>query len=411
MASEVITLKNSTKNILIHEEDRALPIVSMQLIFEASGSIADGKKAGLAKVVSRVLGEGTQQEGSAKFAEALESKAIHLSASNGTETFVFELSALKSEFKEGVAAFRRLLQDPNFTEATVEKVKTKLIGSLTQKQSDFDYVASQALKALLFEGTELEHPSSGSVESVKSITLQDVRDFYKEHMVGAKAITVIGGDVTQQEASDYAMELIGVLPTGKKATLPQIEVRKNPKEEIVTKDTKQAYVYFGSPLDLKVDDEDTYKARVAMYILGTGGFGSRLMEEIRVKRGLAYSAYARTSLNKSHNYVTGYLQTKIETGSEALGVVKEEFARFVKDGVTQEELDGAKAFLLGSEPLRTETLSQRLSRTFMSYYKGLPLDSNEKELEAIQALNLSDLNTFIKDHKEILDLSVVTVTK
>ena len=411
MASEVLTLNNKLQSTLIHEEDKSLPIVSLQLVFEHSGAIANGEKAGLAKVVARLLGEGTKKDGPIAFAESLESKAIHLSASNGTETFVFELSSLKSEFQDGINAFKALLLDPNFTQESLDKVKTKMIGALLQKKNDFDYVAGVALKGLLFEGTDLAQPSSGTEESLKNITLDDVKNFYNEHIVQANAIAVVGGDISKKIANDDVTQLLDLLPEGQKVDLPHITVRQKAKEIILTKETKQAFVYFGSPLDLEVNDSDNYKARVAMYILGAGGFGSRLMEEIRVKRGLAYSAYARMSVSRSHSYVTGHLQTKLETGKEALDIVKAEFKRFVKDGVTQEELDGAKAFLLGSEPLRTETLSQRLSRTFMSFYKGLPLDSNEKELELIQALELSDLNSFIKDHKEILDLSVVTVTK
>lgn len=411
MGSEILTLDNKAKSTLIHEDDNSLPIVSMQLVFQHSGAIADGNKPGLAKVVSKLLGEGTKKDGSIAFAESLESKAIHLSASNGSETFVFELSSLKSEFEYGIESFKRLLKDPNFTQETLDKVKTKMIGSLSQKKNDFDYVASIALRSVLFENSVLAHPSSGTEESLKSITLDDVKAFFTKQMVQAKAIAVVGGDIDVKTTKKYVTELLEILPVGEKVALPFVKVRSKAKEVIVTKETKQAFVYFGSPLDLSVDDPDNYKARVAMYILGTGGFGSRLMEEIRVKRGLAYSAYARISVNKSHAYVSGHLQTKLETGKEALDIVKAEFNRFVKEGVTQEELDGAKNFLLGSEPLRTETLSQRLSRTFMNYYKGLALDSNEKELQAIKNLELKDLNLFIKDHKEILDLSVVTVTQ
>jgi zinc protease len=411
MASEILTLNNDVKSTMIYEGDTHLPIVSMQVVFEHSGSIADGDKAGLAKVVARMLGEGTKSLGSIAFAESLESKAIHLSASNGSETFVFELSSLKSEFKDGIKSFEALLKDPNFTQETLEKVVTKMKGSLLQKENDFDYIAAKELKDLIFEGTPLANPASGTLKSLESITLKDVEDFYKSHMVQNRAVAVVGGDLLADEANSYVSTLLNVLPKGEKASLATIGIRKDNKEVVVKKDTKQAFVYFASPLNVKVDDKDGFKARVAIYILGTGGFGSRLMEEIRVKRGLAYSVYARASVNKSNTHLTGYLQTKLETGKEALDLVKAEFEKFVNEGVTQKELDGAKAFLLGSEPLRTETLSQRLSRTFMNYYKGLALDSSIQELKSIEALSLNDLNDYIKEHKEILDLSVVTVTK
>ena len=135
------------------------------------------------------------------------------------------------------------------------------------------------------------------------------------------------------------------------------------------------------------------------------------MEEIRVKRGLAYSAYCRTDIARSHSNFFGYLQTKIKTQKESVDTVKEVIADFVKHGVTQAELDQAKRFLLGSEPLRVETLSQRLSRTFMEYYKGEGIGASERELKQIEALDLKTLNAFIKKHAEIGKLSFSIVTE
>ena len=162
---------------------------------------------------------------------------------------------------------------------------------------------------------------------------------------------------------------------------------------------------------MKVDDAEYFKARVATFILGTGGFGSRLMEEIRVKRGLAYSAYARVHMSKSSSYMTGYLQTKLDSMDEAKKTVSEVIQDFVKNGVTKEELEQTKKFLLGSEPLRVETMSQRLNRTFMDYYKGFESGHSSHELEKIKNLKLKDLNKFIKSHKEILNITYAIVTK
>lgn len=410
-ASEVLHLANKSKTPLVYEESKSLPIVSMQVVFTMAGSIEDGKKAGLARIVAKLLGEGTKAKGSSAFALALESKAIHISAHTGTETFVFEISSLKSEFSTAIGFLKELLQDPNFTQAQLDKVKTSVKGSLLQSENNFDSVAKKALKGILFEGTALASPSSGTIESVDSITIKDVQTFFKINMTQANAIGVMGGDISTALANTYLGEIVSVLPKGKAKDMVKIAVRKTPKSITLKRDTKQAYIYFGSPFNLGVDSPDYYKARVGMFILGTGGFGTRLMEEIRVKRGLAYSAYARMSINRSHHYMTGYLQTKLESANEALTVVKDEIAKFVKKGVTQKELDAAREFLLGSEPLRTETLSQRLSRTFMSYYKGQPLDYAQQELKKIDALGLDELNAFIKEHTELNDLSVVILTK
>jgi predicted Zn-dependent peptidase len=357
------------------------------------------------------MGEGTKKLGSSKFAEALEAKAIHISASTGRETFVIEVGSIKEEFDDALKYFDMLLSDPNLTNDALKKVKSVRLGSLARKQNDFDYVASNELKSVMFKGTPLANPASGTVDSVKSIELKDVKSFLKEHLVRSRLIVVIGGDISLSSAKEKLKSIISKMPKGEMEKLKTYDVVKKAKESVLTKETEQAYVYFGSPYSMNVSDEDYYKARVATFILGTGGFGSRLMEEIRVKKGLAYSAYARVSVNKSGSYFSGYLQTKIESMDDAKKTVKDVIAEFVKNGVTEDELDQTKKFLLGSEPLRVEALSQRLGRTFQNYYRGLPLDNSEIELEKIKALKLDDLNKYIKQHREILELSFAIVTK
>ncbi len=395
---------------VIFEADSRLPIASLQLVFKNSGSIVDGKSAGLAKFSARMMNEGTKELGSVKFAEALDSKAIGLSAHTGTETFVFELNSLKEEFTGAVGLFKDLLKSPNITKDSLDKVKTITIGGLTRKENDFDYMANVALKGLLFKDTPLQNPAAGTIESVEKISLQEVESFLKEHMVLSRTIVVVGGDLTLSEVKKQLIVTLDSLSVGKNEEVKHYEVAKKVSNETLIKKTEQAYVYFGSPYNLHVDSPDYYKARVATYILGTGGFGSRLMEEIRVKRGLAYSAYARINIAASSNYMMGYLQTKLESMQEAQETVKEVVRAFIKEGVTQAELDQAKKFLLGSEPLRVETLSQRLSRTFMEYYKGQEIGASKKELEKIEALDLKSLNSFIKSHDEITKLNFAIVT-
>ncbi|MEA2072701.1 MAG: pitrilysin family protein, partial [Campylobacterota bacterium] len=279
------------------------------------------------------------------------------------------------------------------------------------KENDFDYVASNKLKNILFDGGVLGQPASGTKESINRIQLSDVQKFIKSNLIISKAIVVVGGDIDLKETKKRVKKLLSILPKGEKEEGLNYNIRAKAKTEVLKKETEQAYIYFGSPYNMKVDDEDFYKARVATYILGTGGFGSRLMEEIRVKRGLAYSAYARVHVSNSSSYMTGYLQTKLDSMDEAKSTVSEVIKTFVKKGVTKEELEQTKKFLLGSEPLRVETMSQRLNRTFMEYYKGFELGHSDIELEKIKNLKLKDLNEYIKKHKEILDISFAIVTK
>jgi len=412
MAAKIDSIEvKGIKVPLIFEEDTRLPLVNTQIVFTNSGSIADTKIAGLAKFSAKILNEGTKELGSNGFADKLESRAIHISASIGTETFVIETGSLKDEFSNSMKFLGALLKEPNYSDKALTKVKTMTIGALSSKENDFDYIASHELKKLLFPNTTLANPSAGTPKSVASIKLEDVKEFIKTHLVISRAIVVVGGDVTIAEVKKKVTKILNTLPKGKSEKLVHIDVNPKPELSILKRDTKQAYIYFGSPYNMAVNDENYYKARVATYILGTGGFGSRLMEEIRVKRGLAYSAYARVHVSKSTSYLTGYLQTKLESMDEAKKTVIDVIDKFVKNGITEEELDQTKKFLLGSEPLRVETMSQRLHRTFMDYYKGFPLNHSELELEKIKKLKLKDLNEFIKSHREILNQSFAIVTK
>ncbi len=401
---------NGVEVPLIFEEERLLPIASMQVVFRYSGSLADGAHPGLARFSARMMNEGTRRLGSTGFAKALEERAISLSAHAGTETFVFELSSLKETFGRGVGLFADLLREPNLGGESFKKVRTTTIGSLMRKESDYDYQASLLLKKLLFEGTPLARPADGTVEDIEALKPEVVEAFLDDHLVLRRAIVVIGGAMTLQEAKRFAKEALAPLAPGRSEPLPYFEASGAAKKEIQKRPTEQAYIYFGAPFAMRVDDPQSYKAKVAAFILGSSGFGSRLMEEVRVKRGLAYSAYGRIVLNRSSSYFSGYLQTKLESQEEAEKVVREVIESFVEKGATQKELDDAKMFLLGSEPLRNETLSQRLGRAFNEYYKGLGLGYARKQLELIEALTLEELNDFIKSHPEILKLSFAVIT-
>ncbi len=396
----------------IFEEDKRLPIVSMQIVFTNSGSIDEGKTFGLARLSAKMLNEGSLKRGSVGFADALDARAIQLSAHAGNETFVIELGSLKGEFDTGLSLLNEQFREPNFTLKSLEKVKTMALSEIAQKEADFDTVASDELKAVLFEGTPMSVPNIGTVQSIKAIKLSDIEKFKHEHLVLSHTLIVMGGDISLIDAKAKAQTLLSILETGKVGKERHYNPRQTPKESILKRpQTEQAYLYFGAPFLMAEGDPEFYKARVAMFILGSSGFGSRLMEEIRVKRGLAYSAYSRLSVAKTATYFSGYLQTKLESQDEAKKTVIEVINTFVCDGVTQSELDQARKFLLGSEPLRVETLSQRLGRTFSEYYSGKPLGSSVQELEMIRNLTLDEVNDFIKRHGEIRDLSYAIVTK
>jgi len=409
MSASIVQIEKGEHTIpVIFEQERQLPLVSLQLIFRDSGALTD-RIPGVAKLATRLLGEGSKEMGSEGFAEALESRAISLHASVGAETCVISLQALESEFAFGLEMLCKLLSDPNFTAEAFTKVQTQMIGALTQKQSDFDYVASVLLKEVLFRNTPRAHPGSGTVESVSSIVLDDIQSYIVSYLGAENLIVALGGDIQEQQVEKIVLKVISVLPECEVPVLTEIETIVKPEICVQTVSTEQAYLYFGAPYHMPYDSSEVYLGKVASFVLGSSGFGSRLMEEVRVKRGLAYSAYASFSVNRTGSYMTGHLQTKLESASEAKEVVVEVIEQFISEGITQAELDAAKQFLVGSEPLRNETLQQRIGNAFNAYYNGKPLHYRTEELKWIEAIELEQINHFIRSHAEITEISFAVV--
>lgn len=400
-----IDLKYKNLNIpLLYEFDNSMPVVNFKLIFKASGSVANGKFPGLANLVAKMLNEGTSKLGVSKFANLLELKAVNLSIFSGFETFGFEINTLKENFDYGLNLLISLLKDPNFTQKTLDKIKTLIKGEIASNNTDFDYLSRTELNRLLYENTSLEYPQIGTLESIDKIGLNEVKEFF-DALFLENLFIVLAGDIKENINLN---ELLNCFKNGNKNNLPFIKTSDEKKLSFVKKQVEQAYIYFGAPYNVKKDE--IFKANVAIFIFGSSGFGSRLMEEIRVKRGLAYSIYARADFGLSSSKIWGYMQTKNESKDDAINVIKSEFLKFVKDGVSQDELNSAKNFLLGSVVLQKETMFGRININQKEFYMGEEFGEFERTLEKIKALNLDDLNKFIKAHDEILNLSFSVVS-
>lgn len=400
-----IDLKYKNLNIpLLYEFDNSMPVVNFKLIFKASGSVANGKFPGLANLVAKMLNEGTSKLGVSEFANLLELKAVNLSVFSGFETFGFEINTLKENFDYGLNLLISLLKDSNFTQKTLDKIKTLIKGEIASNNTDFDYLSRTELNRLLYENTSLEYPQIGTLESIDKIGLNEVKEFF-DALFLENLFIVLAGDIKENINLN---ELLNCFKNGNKNNLPFIKTSDEQKLSFVKKQVEQAYIYFGAPYNVKKDE--IFKANVAIFIFGSSGFGSRLMEEIRVKRGLAYSIYARADFGLSSSKIWGYMQTKNESKDDAIEVIKSEFLKFVKDGVSQDELNSAKNFLLGSVVLQKETMFGRINIKQKEFYMGEEFGELERTLEKIKALNLDDLNKFIKAHDEILNLSFSVVS-
>ncbi len=415
MSAEVKKIEvNGIKVDVIYEKSSYIPSVYMKFVFRDSGNL-HSTKLGLAKFSASILNEGTLSDGSYKFANKLEAKAISLHSVTGFETFNIEIEALKEHFEYGVSQLQKLLKEPNYSDKSMEKIKQLSIAKIEKGKNNFDLVASQNLNKLIFKDSPMEFPSIGTKESIKDISLNDIKSYINSHLGYDNVIVVVGGDISFEDVTKYIKLILSDLPKSKTTKIDTLKLQ-TPKDKfnfVINSDTQQAYIYFASKFNLAYNDKNQYKAYVASHILGASGFGSRMMEELRVKRGLTYGAYAYFVSMKFTNYFLGHLSTKLESQKEALEVIEEIINKFVDNGVTQKELDDTKRYILGSEPLKNESLSQRLNSAFNNFYYERGLDYSSQKLKDIESLTLDELNEFIKSHQEIKNItfSVVTTQK
>lgn len=395
---------------VIYEHSALIPTGVIRLVFQGGGKIQDGELLGRSAVIEELLEKGSKKRGNLGFAKALEQRAISLSVSSSLQSLSFTLNFLQDDKEQAIDLLGELLLDPNLTQKELQKVKTAITAQILEKQNDYDYLASRVLKSVLFASTLLAHPKLGTQESIAKIRLADVKDALESTLTLKRLIIVMGGDMERESTLALLEPILSKLPQGTPYTKPSFSTRTEPTTQTQYAPTQQAYIYFGAPLHLKDLESESHLAKVASFILGSGGFGSRILEEVRVKRGLAYSASISYNINPRIPYISGYLQTKVDSSDEALEVVRKTIAEFVAKGVSAEELQAAKQFILGSEPLRNESLSQRLGRAFNEFYMDKGIGFSKRELEKIASLDLATLNAYINKHTEIQNLSVAIVT-
>ncbi|NDJ27563.1 insulinase family protein [Campylobacter sp. MIT 12-8780] len=391
---------------VIFEENHDLPIFVLRLVFKNAGKAYEGDIDGLASMFARLLNEGSDEN----FFKELELRAIDFSANSGFESFELSISCLKEHAFFAVEKLSLLFEKVNFDETLLARLKKITLGELASKQSDFDFLAKNLLNESVFETKEFRTSKYGDEQSLAKMSLKDLQDFYAKHLNLSELIVCGGGDFDFAEFKALITPCLSKLKIAKLEKTKTFKLSKSLKDELLIKpESQQAYIYFASPIEFKFNDEDTHLTKLALFILGAGGFGSRLMEEVRVKRGLAYSAYAMLEANLSYQRVFGYLQTKNENAKDAKALVRELFAEFVKNGVSEDELTQARNFLLGSVPLRYESLEKRLDMALNEFYKGLELGHSLKELERIKKTSLSELNAYIKKHTELAQISFASV--
>jgi len=371
--------------------DHSNPIVTVNFAFRGGAGLDPAGKEGLANMVASTLDEGAGDMDSQAVQRTLEDLAIRMRFTTGKDTFRGRLQTLVKNQDTAFRLLRLALTAPRFDTEPVERIRDQILVGLKRDLEDPDTIASLKLFELLFPGHPYGRPSDGTLESVKRITVTDLKAFASSRLAKDNLMIGVVGDVTAERLKTLLDRTFGALPE-KAASweLPEVKPAARGQTVVIEKGIPQSTILFADE-GLKRKHPDYYAAYVMNHILGGGSFTSRLYQEVREKRGLVYSV--DTALYPYDHTALFFASagTANERVGETLSVFATEWERMASTGVTEEELADAKAFLTGSFPLRF-TSSRRIAGILVGMQvSDLGIDYLDKRNGYIEAITLEDI--------------------
>ena len=354
-------------------EDHGLPMLDVAVDFPAGSGFDVAGKVGVASVTYGMLDLGVQGMDEDDIARKLADVGAQLSGQFDADRAGLVLRTLSSEAERDAALdiLARCLQQPLFPEPILAREKARLIAALKEAETQPESIADKAFGKAVFGA----HPYGWHTEvsDVESIQRSELESFYHDHYSAKHAVVALMGDISRAQAEAIAQRLTANLPTGDaSAQVPAVLIRIKPSEQRIAHPASQSHILIGTP-GMARNDEDYFPLYVGNYILGGGGFVSRLMNEVREKRGMAYSVYSYFMPMQQPGAFQIGLQTKKEQADESLRVVRQTLRTFVDKGVTEKELRAAKQNIIGGFPLRIDSNKKILEYLSVIGFYELPL--------------------------------------
>ena len=342
--------------IVLHSENHNLPIVMITLMVKAGQIHEPAEKAGTANLVAELLAEGTINHSSKIISEQVDFIGASLDATAGADFTTISLSILKKDLPVGFEIFSDILLNPTFPESEMTRVKERIKGILKQREEDPSFLAEREFKQVVFGNHPYARLTEGSSSSLDLITREDLKRFHAGYFVPNNAIFSVSGDITSDELGALLSKYLGKweMKQVPDNNSPELETGRIKKVIKINKDLTQANIVLGH-LGISRENPDYYAVSVMNYILGGGGFSSRLMQSIRDEKGLAYDVHSFfEALKQAGTFEVG-VQTKNESASTAIADIHRQLELIREEPVSDEELSEAKSYLTGSFRRRLDT--------------------------------------------------------
>ncbi len=377
--------------VVITSEEHTLPFVTFKLLLHAGARRDPSGQGGLASLTARALLFGTQKQSMVSMNEQLDFMGASLSSDAGRDYAILSLRVLKKDLADGLKLFMEVLTQPAFPAEEVANEKARTLAAIRASEDRPGEVAEKAFLNALYGAGPYGQPVIGTKESVEKLMVDGLPQFYDSCYDPNNSIMVIVGDLGEKELKDT---ILPRLSGWQKRDIPSptLEIRADYARKTVAIDRPltQANVILGHG-GITRGNPDFYAVAVMNYILGGGGLTSRLMQEIRERRGLAYSVSSGFDTGKYQGSFRIVLQTKNASARDAIQLALAEMLRMRTELVSEKELDGAKKYLIGSFPLRLITQDGIASFLMQVEYENLGFDYAERYPGLIQAVTAEDV--------------------
>jgi len=369
-----------------------LPMVDVRVVFDA-GSARDGGKSGLASMTTAMLDQGAGDWDADTIAARMENVGAQISSSTDRDLSMVSVRSLTQPkaLDTALETLAEVLAEPTFRPDDLERLRQNTLIAIRQDQESPRTVAQKALYHAVFGNHPYASDPTGTEDSVRALTREDLVEFHRRYFTGANAVVAIVGDLNRPAAERLAERVIGSLPAGERpAPLPQVTELAAGALERISFPSSQTTVLAGQP-GMRRGDPDYFALYLGNHILGGSGLVSLLMDEVREKRGLSYSTFSYfLPLAQPGPFLMG-LQTRNDQADQAREVMLDTLKRFVTEGPTEEELTAAKKNLTGGFPLRIASNADILGYLAVIGFYGLPLDYLDRFVERIESIDAAQI--------------------
>jgi zinc protease len=390
----------------------SLPMADIQVIFDA-GSARDGQQFGVAALTAGLLDTGAGKWNADDIAQRFESVGAMFGIEVAADMVTLSLRTLtdKALFDKSLETVHTILTQPRFNEADFKREKNRTLAVLKQQEELPGSVAGIAFSNALYGTHPYAHPDAGVIKTVTALKTADLKHFYQSYYVAANAVVVIVGDLTKEQAEQTALMLLKDLPTGKKPdALPDVVIPTKAMQQHIEFPSTQTHILVGLPATYR-KDPDYYALYVGNHILGGSGLVSKLFNEVREKRGLAYSASSAFSPMLKPGPFMVSLQTRNDQTSQALEVLNKTLSDFVNNGPTDAELTAAKKNIIGGFAMRFDTNKELANYVGMIGFYEMPLDYLDTFQQKVDQTTVASITDAFKRRINLNALQTITVGK